>query len=165
MIGRFLLTIINQKRFSLVTAVAVIFLALPFSFFMFISTEPCRNLQRIAKNSDLRVKTLTTLSKFLHSTEVRSTLISTAGSAFNLNQFSTHFDLQGIELDVDQSNLRLYVESSRADKRFSPPFSIVEVGLGYARSRIIFENELYTDDANTMFEIHLSNTPHVVCGE
>lgn len=155
---------LRQRIVILVVIMGAVFFLFLSIYSLVISTGPCRDLRELAQNNESSTKILNSLSDFLSRSNVQSTLTSTAGFSFSLNEFSSSLDLRGIGLDIDPSIAQLYIKSSRMDKRFEPPFNIDEIGIGYSRSYLVYKNEI-REGVNTMFEVQLDSNPRVVCGE
>lgn len=155
----------RRKIYGLSAAtMGAMFLLLLAIYSLVISTDPCRSLKELAKDNKSRLAISNSISTFLSQPDVQSTLSSSAGSSFNLNEFSSSFDLPEFESDADSNTIQLYIKSTRADKRFEPPFSVIEVGIGYSRSQLVYKNELH-EGMNTMFELKLNSNPRVFCGD
>ncbi len=103
--------------------------------------SPCRELQELQSNPNETAKLKLGLTNFLNSLKVRSELKDMAGENFELAEFSESLKPYISDVKFSSQRLELIIKTNRSDKSFKEPYSILEVGIGFARSYILFTNK------------------------
>ncbi len=117
-----------------------------FFYFKYQITDTCRMWESVSSDKELNDILRLELSNYFSNPQVRSSLEGKAGVVFRSDAFNPPFVSSLRDKSIIDSRIKLLIKIDREDKRFIEPYNILEVGIGYARSSLMFKSEKSSKD-------------------
>lgn len=123
----------------------IVFIVLIMGSFFYIEyglNGPCKRLEKIHLDPTSESLVRDYLQVYINRLKVQDVLRKSAGLSFSVLELESDFDFNLKKIKLPREKLEIFVRSRKKNKSFDSINDILQVGIGYARSYLIFDATL-----------------------
>jgi len=106
----------------------------------YITTKPCVELKSLQSDKERSIKFKNELMNYIRLDQTRLELTKKAGGVFDIFEFSTPLKPFISDKELSKKIQYILIKNDLPDYEYIEPYKVLEVGAGYGRTYITFQN-------------------------